>query len=616
MLPTDSSRFLSSPTRLDGLRLGHVASLVSVDALVRWCGRSGERVEWVAATLAGDLGGQRAFERALDREGHDRESLGRDEFVERVRRFEADGRTRLEHLLGLLEVEVDLAPGALDAPDTARAATTAFVRLYEAGLLTRDERVVHLCPRCQTVVDPVDATRSEVERDVPVVRLPACATVAAAGANEPMEEGAVVVDLALRRPELLFGAVAVAVPADDQAVGGFVALPLGGGVVSVVAAQAGLEPVSAALVVPAHDADDLELARSEGLAPISVIDADGVVVAGPFAGLPQHAARAAAAEAIEAEGIVVGSISLVDHAWRCKRCATQLVSVLGQHWFLAMADLELRAADATREAITFVPSGSRERFQERAGQGGDWCLSHQVFAGQAVPAATCLDCGALSVGVDVLTQSSCGRCMGGSLVPDGGVLDARFVGSVWPLATSGWPSADRGPADDAERTTLVVGRQGLWKWALPMASLGLRLAGALPFGRVVVLDLADGPEGDPDPLLPEDLESVIEHDGVGVVRAALISGSFDLERARGMAGGSGCEQEPDVVDTPADRVDLQSLADAVHVAFANAQPADALGLLAGALAGSLGPSGREFVRHLAEPLLVEPLSLSLPGEVR
>ena len=37
---------------------------------------------------------------------------------------------------------------------------------------------------------------------------------------------------------------------------------------------------------------------------------------------------------------------------------------------------------------------------ERAGAGGEWCLSHQVEAGQPVPVSTCLDCGKVAVSVE------------------------------------------------------------------------------------------------------------------------------------------------------------------------------------------------------------------------
>src|SRR5438045_160462 len=81
------------------------------------------------------------------------------------------------------------------------------------------------------------------------------------------------------------------------------------------------------------------------------------------------------------------------------------------------------------------------------------CLSHQVWAGQPVPVATCLDCGHTSVSVEA--AASCGTCMG-SLVADDDVLDARFVGAVWPLAVAGWPADESGPAAAAPSTLLVA----------------------------------------------------------------------------------------------------------------------------------------------------------------
>jgi valyl-tRNA synthetase len=162
-----------------------------------------------------------------------------------------------------------------------------------------------------------------------------------------------------------------------------------------------------------------------------------------------------------------------------------LVPRLGRHWFLPMTDLEVLAADAVRQGvITVAPATAGDDLVAASGNHGDWCLSHQVWTGQPVPVATCLDCGQLEVSVDA-AASSCKKCMG-TLVPDDDVLDARFVGAVWPLAMAGWPRDESGLADAATATLLVVAPTGLVNWAVRMAALGLRLAGSAPFTRVVV----------------------------------------------------------------------------------------------------------------------------------
>lgn len=575
---TETLRILSSPVRLTGdLHLAHLSALVSTDTLLRRARAEGREVEWLAATLAGDLGGQTVVERELAREGHDRASLGRDAFVDRVRVFEADARARVGELLDALGVDVDLEAGALDGEAVALAARTAFVRLYEAGLLTREERVVDTCPRCATVIAPADADPIELAGEALRLRL-------------PFADDGDALEVEVVAPELLPGVVAVAVPVDHPAVGRLVHVPLGAKDVPVVPDESCMQPV---LLVPAHDPADAEVARRLGVNAVEVLDGEGVVTAGgPLTGLARYAARSAARELLAADEAIAGTRPVSEAAARCRRCRTVLVPRLGVHWFLSMSDMEVAAADAVREgAIAFSPAGALEAFLERAGAGGEWCLSHQVWAGQPVPVSACLDCGRLSV--EVVQSTSCGRCMG-ELVADDGALDARFVGAVWPLATGGWPSEGGALATVAEQTMLVVGPSGIAKWALPMAALGLCLTGAVPFSRVAVHEVVTTPE-DPDPDVTPDLPALLEAEGRRVVRAALASGGLDLEAARLLVA--------DADDPPEGDADVEALVEAYDAAFAAGTPATAIGLLGNALHEGVRPSAADRVRALAAPVL-------------
>ena len=70
-----------------------------------------------------------------------------------------------------------------------------------------------------------------------------------------------------------------------------------------------------------------------------------------------------------------------------------------------------------------------------------------------MPVAHCADCAGVQVAVDL--GPSCSKCMG-PLVADSDVLDARFVGALWPLVASGWPADAEGPSERAPFTSLVV----------------------------------------------------------------------------------------------------------------------------------------------------------------
>jgi valyl-tRNA synthetase len=480
-----ADRILTTPVRLTGLLAPAQLALLVTAA------RDAD-AEWLPAVLAGDLAGQYAAERELAREGHDRATLGREAFVERVKAYEADCRARTAATLSRLGLDLDLDRAVIDRDEVTRAARTAFVQLYEAGLLHRSELVVDTCPRCATVVDQADSEPVELEGERLLVRV----------------DDLTVPTLA---PELIIGAVAVTAPED----GPDVTLPISGRTVPVIADPETDEP---AFVVPSHDPAALELARQKGLFPVEVLDDLGEVSQpGPLQGLGRFGARAAATDLLRAEEALAASEPATQPARRCRRCGTVLVPRLGMHWFLDMADLEVAAADQVREGLLDVqPPAARDDLLNRAGAAhSTWCLSHQVWAGSPVPVATCLDCGQVAVSVEPST--SCGKCMG-ELVPDDSVLDARFLGAIWPLAELGWPDSRPDP-DDVARTTVLVTPTGLVRWALPMAALGVRLAGTAPFACITVVPFDVAAD-------EADLDALIDERGADAVRRALLAGSL------------------------------------------------------------------------------------------
>ena len=479
-------RILTGPLRLTGpLSSTQRSLLVSVDALCRRTTAEGRTADCSVGILTGSLASQAALERELAREGHDRETLGRDAFVDRMRAHEAAARALAVDDAALLGVQLDLGAAADETTAAEEAARTAFVLLYEAGLLELADRVVGACPRCEAVVEGVDAEETFIQTERLTLRI-------------PLDDGGRTLDVRVDAPELLLGAVALVVPLeegyDDAPASAHV--PLADHVIPVIADP---DADSPHFLVPGHSEEDLAIARRHGLLPVLVVDDEGAIQQlGPLHGQTRFAARATAAERMREAGVVVSSEQVEERARRCRRCGTLVVDRLGRHWFLRMAELEVAAADAVRQgAIGFAPSDAREDFLERAGRGDAWCLSSRVLAGVPVPVATCLDCGRVAVEVDLGT--SCNKCMG-ALEPDDGALDARFVGVVWALSALRWPDDERAYAAQASDTLFVTTRGGLYSWVLPMTSLGLRLGRSVPFSQVAVLsstegDVADGVAG-------------------------------------------------------------------------------------------------------------------------
>ena len=558
-----------------GLGFAELATVVAGDALVRRAWAVGRSAELIVPTLTGDLSSQYAFDKELAREGHDRTTLDGDELAARLAAFEEDRRVAAAQLFSRLSVTADLGAASTVTPAVSVAARTAFVRLYEEGLVEQAERVVATCPRCRTAVDAVDTALGDLEGEALRIRL-----TTSAGAD---------LDLVVMAPELLPGAVAVAVPDGSPLAGSYVIVPIADREVPILAG--GPLRAEAGVVVAAHNGADHELAQAHGLASVSVLDADGAVVcAGPLQGLGRYAARAAARALLEAEGVLDGADLASEEVWRCRCCGSVLVPQLGRHWFVRAADLEVGAADAVRDGrIAFTPPDARDAFLASAGARQDWCLSSRVPGGVPLPAATCIECG--KVTVDVEPPSSCGKCMG-MVVGEPLTLDARFVAAMWPIVLGGWPGGRS--SYPAEETVSVVSSADLVGWVLPSVALSLRLSGSPPFGGIVVHPW-------PDPEAARDERPFVENDDVAdgrVLRLALVAGTDALDAAEAAVAA---------LDRPAaDDVDPAEAAEAAAAGVAaldDGAPAQAAALLASALSAGVPADAADRLRALALPIL-------------
>jgi valyl-tRNA synthetase len=565
-----------------GLTFSDLATAVVADALVRRAWAVGRAAELIVPRLAGDLASQHAFERELAKEGHDRTTLPSSELEVRAVAFDEDRRLAAAEHFARLSVTADLGRESTTSPGTARAARTAFVRLYEEGAIEQADRVVATCPRCHTPVDAAATERAEVEGECLTVRL-------TTSAGEDLE-------LRLLQPELLPGVVAIAVPASTDT-SATVVVPIADRVVPLLVGStihAGPVPV-----VAAHDGEAHDLSVTYGLTPITVLDAEGaaVVAAGPLQGLGRYAARAAAKELLDAEGVLVRTEDATEEVWRCRCCGTVLVPQLGRHWFLKVTDLEVAAADAVRHGdVAFTPPDARDAFLAVAGTRREWCLSSRVVqGGVGIPAATCVECGKTTVDVD--TPSSCGKCMG-ALVADDEQLDGRFLAAIWPIVLGGWPGRRRDATYPAEETLAVVAPADLAGWVLPALSLGLRLTGRPPLAGAVV-----HPWPSEEGWAAAADAAANEVDDARVLRLALVAGSTDLDAAAAAvsaldhAAAPGPETDPNL---PAEAAEAAS---AGVAALDDGAPAQAAALLTSALSAGVPVEAAERIRALALPIL-------------
>ena len=562
LLLTDPAPILAG-SPVDGLRV-----LIAADALARRAGVMGQPLRLRSAVLPGGLEGQWRMEDDLRRDGLDKLVLGQEAFVARMESLTTERARRLVELAAAVGVTFDLEKAMAAGAVTARAARTAFVRLYEAGLVTEEERVVDVCPRCASVVPAADVVPAMLPGEVLTIRV-----------GLTSSPTGVSLEVRCPAPELLAGVVALVVPKGSGEAGAVAVVPVVHREVPVLADESVDEPT---LAVPAHDGAAFELARRHGLVAIPVVGPTGAVAEpGPLAGVARYGARRAARQLLEAEGALVGAAEEAEEAGRCPACSTVVVPLLGRHWFLAGGELVEAAADAIADGRVAVhPAERLDDVLAGSERWSEWCLSQQVWGGVAVPAGHCLECLRVDVWVD--PPASCGKCMG-EVVPVTDVLDSRFVRAVWPLAIGGWPDE---PDQAGDGMRLLTGGPAD---VLPMIALALRLVGQVPFDEVTVLP---APSGDGPPPDPADLAAT---EGRAVSRLALFGTRRDVAACRRLAGR--------LADPPLGPADVDTLVGAVDEAWQRGAPVDVLRLLAAAVKTGVPADDVDRVRALAAPFL-------------
>ncbi|HEX6534289.1 MAG TPA: valine--tRNA ligase [Gemmatimonadaceae bacterium] len=470
------------------LHMGHGLNNSVQDVLIRWRRMAGDEALWVPGTDHAGIATQNVVERQVAEEGLTRFDLGREAFVARTEQFvETTGGAILKQLEAI-GASCDWSRTAYTlSPELSRAVRTAFVRLFEDGLIYRGHRVIHWCPRCLTSLSDEEAEFEETTGALYHIAYPV--------AGEPGRE----VVVATTRPETMLGDVAVAVhPADERyrdLVGRRVVLPIVGIEIPVIADEY-TDPAFGTGVVkitPAHDANDFEVGARHALPMPVVIDARGDMGEGPdaagrvppeLAGVDRFTARDRIVAMLRERG-ALRDVAPHQHAVRhCYRCDTVVEPRLSDQWFVKMAPLARPALEAVRERrIRIVPERWEAVYVNWLENIRDWNISRQLWWGHRVPVWYCEACGGAAF-ASVDDVDDCPRC-GGPVRQDSDVLDTWFSSWLWPLSTLGWPD-ERAIDLRAFYPTdvLVTAPEILFFWVARMIMAGLYFARREPFHTV------------------------------------------------------------------------------------------------------------------------------------
>lgn len=166
---------------------------------------------------------QMLVEKALAEKGISRVDLGREEFLSRVWIWKEEKGGYITQQMKRLGASADWSREkfTLD-PDMCEAVTTAFIQLYDKGLIYRGNYMVNWSPKLQTAVSDLEVDYVEEEGKLYYFKY-------------MTEDGREYIPVATTRPETILGDTAVCVHPDDtrykHLIGSTVVVPLFGRVI-------------------------------------------------------------------------------------------------------------------------------------------------------------------------------------------------------------------------------------------------------------------------------------------------------------------------------------------------------------------------------------------------
>jgi len=543
------------PNVTGALHLGHALNNTLQDVLVRTRRMQGCLTLWMPGTDHAGIATQAVVEKRLfEEEKRTRHDLGREKLVGRIWAWKDQYEKRILGQLRELGASCDWERTRFTLDEQcARAVREAFLRLFRRGLVHRGKRLVNWDTFLQTaisddevfhetvkghfwhvrydVIDPrpgeptsvtVATTRPETllgDTAVAVHPEPARAldeTEAAlrskraeAAAKDAPALDAELDELGRRRRDLLPGLERLAAMARD---GRQVRLPLAGRTIPLVAdAWAKPELGSGCVkITPAHDHNDYEVGKRQGLPLLNILEPDGRLsaAAGAYAGLSIQQARAKVVADLEALGQVESVEDRIIELAHSDRSKTPIEPYLADQWFIRMAELAQPALDAvTGGAVRIVPERYAKSYVDWLSEKRDWPVGRQLWWGHRIPiwqidGVAEADLAAAFAGRDDVAWQPDGaggwfvcssadplgveRVAGRDLVQEPDVLDTWFSSALWPHSTLGWPDATPELACFYPTSTLVTSRDILTLWVARMVIMGLFDTGKIPFSEVVI----------------------------------------------------------------------------------------------------------------------------------
>ncbi|MEK7595272.1 MAG: valine--tRNA ligase [Patescibacteria group bacterium] len=561
---------LPPPNASGKMHTGNVLMIAIEDILIRWHRMKGIPSLWIPGTDHAGTETQITFERELKKIGKSRFDFDRNSLYEAIWKFVEDNK-------GLVDAQMRRMGASLDwsryrftlDKQVVETVCDTFKKLYDNGLVYRDDYIVNYCPVCGTTYADIEVDYKE--RSDPLYY---------------MKYGPFTI--ATVRPESKFRDTALAVNPKDKRYKDYIGRTvkvqgLLGEVEMTVIADPEVDPkfgTGIMKVTPAHDPHDFELGKKHTLPVMPIIDLNGRMDFGWFFGkkdvVPKYMerakkyhgkkvleARAIMVEDLKAEGLLIKVDENYTHSVPVCKAGHDIEPTILPNWFIRVETLKKPAHEAVKDGeVKIYPKWREVTYHRWMENMHDWALSRQnvwgiripvwyevsknpnitasfltsdgkVITGKLSELLLAYSLEELKAGLQRLmvpkeaTYVFSKESPGKGFLQETDTFDTWFSSGQWPLVTLGYPDS---PDFNYFYPTSVLetGWEILSKWVSRMIMFGVYLTGKPPFQAVYlhgIVRALDGRKMSKSLGNVINPEEYIEEFGVDALRMGLISGT-------------------------------------------------------------------------------------------
>ena len=491
----ESYSIMMPPPNVTGsLHMGHALTFTIQDILIRYHRMQGKEVLWQAGTDHAGIATQMVVERNLSKEGIDRQSLGRNRFIEKVWQWKEESGGNINNQLRRLGASADWSRERFTMDEgLSKAVRKVFVDLYNDGIIYKDKRLVNWDPKLLTAISDLEVEQKEQEGSLWHIKY-------------PIDDKNFII-VATTRPETMLGDSAVAVHPDDlkykKYVGKVCLLPLSDRKIPIVADEyANPDKGSGAVkITPAHDFNDFEVGKRHSLQFINIFDKFAKIndnAPKRFRGLDRYEARKLIIAELNQMGLLIKEEKQQMIVPYGDRSGVVIEPWLTEQWFCDAKKLSIDPIKAVRALKTnFVPKNWEKTFFNWMENIQPWCISRQLWWGHQIPVWYGPDNKNFVALSKEDAEQIAKKHYGGNvnLIQDEDVLDTWFSSALWTFSTLNWPNKTYELDRFYPGNVLVTGFDIIFFWVARMMMMGSYFMKETPFKDIYIHPLIRDEKG-------------------------------------------------------------------------------------------------------------------------